>query len=865
MKMRSNKAQLRAIINNDFGVRSGVYTAIEPSVSMKMDERGEYQYIFKKELSERSYSQLLKVDMMSDKSSDEGEISKELFGSQKSVKYDQEIGYFTNLYAGHAIVGGFRERASSGGMCSWVLSELLKKKVVDGVIHFHPVSPTKNGGKLFKYTISRSQEDINKGAKSRYYPGELSDVLAEVKSKEGKYVVVGIPEFITELRLLARVDPIYKERIPIMLGLICGHQKTAKYVESLAWQFGIKPGDLEAVDFRIKQPERKAMDYLHEFTGKINGGEVATIRKSHAELFGEVWAHGFFKSKFSDFSDNVFNENADAVFGDAWLPQYNKDGKGNNVVIIRNKIISDIIKQGIKSKSLKLDIVDTETIKQSQRGLIHHGRDELGYRISKQKSKGYWTPKKRFAPKKVSLIRKHIQDLRYCMARESHEVYQEALKRNDWFFFKSTMLQTIRKYNELYRLKGGVLVQQRHKTVKADLDYVIDRLRSSVRVRTRIRNLKHKARIRTRIRKYAEKEREKRAEKIRYNMINRPHGAIVTLTDYFNYGNMLQRYALQRFLQKKGYRFISYAQEAFDVSDKKFDRLRNTIPFVQQRIYRKPYDVNDDYKYYITGSDQVWRKWGGDGGDDPFANVRYFMFDFIKNDQATRIAYAASFGQSDILSARLTEEFMDSVKPLIKKMNAVSVREVDGAKLVKKYWDVDASVTVDPTMLLDSKDYDALIQKPTMPLREPKSCFAYILGSSDNREDCLRKISKSLNADIDTLYLKEDDKLPSVEQWIMSIKAASFVVTDSFHGMVFCIIYKTPFIVLENEFGGASRIVSLLSELGIQDRFIMDKDLKGFNVNELNDINWRHVSRRLNNLRGRSSKWLLKALSEGGR
>lgn len=860
--MTSAQKALREILDNDYAVRSGVYSLVESSVRMEMDSRGEYRPVFDKELDDEAYRRLLQVDMMSDVSPSETELADDLFAKTKGVKSDPVIGYYTDLYAGHVVSGGYRERGSSGGMCSWLLAELLEKNIVDGVIHMHPVDPRKQDGKLFKYAISRSIDKVHQGAKSRYYPGELSKVLQEVKKKPGRYAIVGIPEFITEVRLLARVDPIIAERIKITVGLVCGHQKTAKYVEALAWQSGIRPGDLNSVDFRVKQSGSTAINYLHQFTGKIDGEEV-TLSKTHAELFGEVWAYGFFKSKFSDFTDNVFNETADVVLGDAWLPEYNKDGMGNNIVIVRDPTIAKIIRDGIKSRVLKLDTVDAETIKRSQRGLIHHGQDEISYRLDQQRKKRRWTPSKRFSGSELPLIRQHIQDVRYAMALSSHDYYQEALALGDWSYFRDKMKPMIARYKFLYALKSGRLANNRNKSVAVDVEYIVDRLKIAMRLRTRLRGLKQKVRIRTRIRAFIKSVEDRREAKLRNLMVNHPHGATLTLTDYFNYGNMLQRYALQRFLLKKGYRFVSYAQESFDTRNKSFDRLRKTIPFVEKRIYRKPPNKNDNYGAYIVGSDQVWRKWGGSSGDDPLASVRYYFFDFVKNNSAKRIAYAASFGQSDIKEARLTEDFMKSVKPLVKKMTAVSLRERRGIEIAKEWWNTDAQLTIDPTMLLTARDYNRLVKRSTCDLVLSKPLFAYILASSEERNEHIRKLfSVYGNKPSDVLYLKEAKILPPVEQWLQNIRDAELVITDSFHGMVFSIMYNTPFVVLENIFGGNSRVESLLGDLGLEDRLLSDTQISNYSKISMKDIDWRNVNEKIDQLRRHSATWLLDALRD---
>lgn len=849
MLANRSKKQLHDIIDNNYAVNSGVYSAVIKSVKMKMDKYGEYKPVFTKPLSQEEYRKLLQVDMMSDSSPNETEIGKELYSGVEGINFDSSIGYYTELYAGYVIDGGYRERGSSGGATSWLLAEMMKRKLVDAVIHMHPVDPDANDGVMFKYEISENLAKVKSGAKSRYYPGELSEVLADVKrNPRKKYAVVGIPEFITEVRTLMRVDPVFERQIAFTVGLVCGHQKSAKYVEALAWQHGIKPGELMEVDFRVKQPDSTAIDYLHKFKGRING-EVHEFTKSHGELFGEVWAHGFFKSKFSDFTDNVFNEVADVVFGDAWLPEYRADGMGNNIVIVRSPTLSKIFKEGIEGGHLKLDAVSAETIKKSQQGLIHHAQDELPYRLARQKPS--WVPKKRHQNGKIPKLRQQVQDVRYAMARNSHEIYYEAVGRDDWSHFEEKMTRYINDYKRLYEVQSQEVGSIRQATF-------LDDLRKKIALRTRLRALKHKTRVRTRYREYMKSRFENRQIELKDEVLKDPDGAILTLTGYFNYGNILQRYALQKFLLNNGHKFVSYAQEPLDTKDKSYDRLRNTIRFVEKRIIRKPFDSKDNYSAYVAGSDQIWRKWGLATEDKSFDSVKYYLFDFVTNNDAKRIAYAASFGHEKIKSANLTDSFMKSVKPLAQQMAAVSMRESSGVKIVKDYWGIESTTAVDPTMLMKSRDYNLLIKYSTAETRESKQVFGYILDNSDAGKQLVNKLAENHSLSSEIIYLYDKAKtLPSVEQWLKNIRDADLVITDSFHGMVFSILFNTPFIVLENHAGGVSRIEGLLAELGLDERLLSGDKAAHYKADKLPEIDWGAVNKKVADLRANSGSWLL--------
>lgn len=856
--MNKYKYHLENILNKGYGVRSGVYSAIDSSIKMELDTYGEYQPIFSGDETEDTFKRLLEVDSMSSYSTDEQYIADSIFKKTNGIKYDSLLGYYTGLYTGYVKEGKFRERGSSGGFTTWILAELLDKGHVDGIIHASSVDPKKENGVLFKYVISRSKKDLQKGSKSYYYPMELSQVLQVVKDNPGNYAVVAIPEFITELRLLTQVDPVMKERLKFMIGLVCGHQKTAKYAEALAWQHGIKPGDLSGVDFRVKQPESTALDYLHRFTG-FKDGEKVSFTKSHAELFAENWATGFFKSKFSDFTDNTFNETADVTLGDAWIPECNKDGMGTNILIVRDLTIATLLREAERDNRINLIEASEDLIKSSQQGLIHHTRDELPYRLMRHSSAG-WTPEKRTKPSfEIPKVRRDIQDIRYRMAVESSREYKKAVDRGDWTYFELKMTKLLDRYSQLYRLEGRRSRWRISNLNNYFVRLLVDKIRKKGRIRTRLKVIKAKLRVRTRLRQFKNDLVARKVEQ----RVKKADGAIVTVTGYYNYGSIIQRWALQRFLQLHNYNFLVYSENYkeplvnTDLPD--FEKFINTADFVEKRIWRKPFDDKDDFPVYITGSDQVWRNWSY---QDEANQLGYYFLNFVNNPKAKRIAYAASFGQDTIKKAGITGKFIKDSQALINKFDAISVREESGVEIVKKHWNQNAEHVVDPTMLVSMDEYSRLIDNSPYTLHDTGQVFSYILAIDDSNRGAAKRIAKESKLNLEEFYPKDYVVLPPVEQWLKGFRDAELVITDSFHGTVFAIINKTPFVVIENTFGGSARLTSLLEAVGLDDRLISADARESFKLKELRDINWDDVSRRLNVLREHSADWLLATLAK---
>lgn len=385
----------------------------------------------------------------------------------------------------------------------------------------------------------------------------------------------------------------------------------------------------------------------------------------------------------------------------------------------------------------------------------------------------------------------------------------------------------------------------------------VETIRIRLRLRTRLRNIitfskKQKKVIVTSIRSIV--------IRIQYR---RPDGVIVTLNDYSNYGNMIQRFALQEFLRQKGYKFLSYDQDLPIKNDLKDARLKWMVEFSDRYIPRKDFDKNDSFPIYIVGSDQVWRKWWW--YKDESQELGYFFLNFVKNPEAILIAYAASFGKDTLREAEISPRFAKEIEPQLHKFSAISIREKSGVQIMKNEWGMTSEQVVDPTMLLDVDHYSKLIRQAPKELDEIKDIFTYMISETEEKIFIVDKISKQLNMEKSGIFLGQSGSLPPIEQWLKGFHDAKFTITDSFHGTVFSILNNTDFVVIENGIGGAARLENLLSMLGIKDRLIHEGDAKSYDVTKVEAISWLDVNKKLAKLREESSSWLLDVVKSGSR
>lgn len=405
-------------------------------------ELGSYG-MYQADLSSATSSQIDAADRVcpfSDSSKNENRLSEERYGELPS---DPRIGRHLSVYAGRVTDDARVVGSSSGGLTSWFLGELLVRGLVDGVIHVG----RGEGPELFGYTVSRDVDALRATRKSMYYSSTLDEVVRDVRGDGRTYAVVGVPCFITAMRHLQDEDEELRKQFTWHIGLVCGHLKSQFFAESLAWQAGVRPEDLEAIDFRVKNPGRRSYSYDYEVRAK---GRAPRRRPTLAAIDGS-WGYGAFQPEACNFCDDVFAETADVVFGDAWLRRYTDDWRGTNVVVTRRAEADMILAEGIAGGAVRLEPLSIDDAAFSQAGNFRHRREGLRVRLADDLAKGLSVPRKRVTPgydgttpERVALIRQ-----RRGMSELSLRTFAEAKAVGRLSVYARPMRAAIRRYRRL--------------------------------------------------------------------------------------------------------------------------------------------------------------------------------------------------------------------------------------------------------------------------------------------------------------------------------------------------------------------------------------------------------------------------------
>jgi coenzyme F420-reducing hydrogenase beta subunit len=384
----------------------------------------------------------------SDDAKNETSLARDRF---PALPEDDRIGRYDLVLAGRVTEDKTLIGSSSGGLTTFLLSELLDRGEVDGVIHVG----RSDGSGLFEYRISRSVTDLVGSRKSVYYSVTLADVLNSVLRDRGRYAIVGVPCFIRAARLLADEVPELSSSLRYFVGLVCGHMKSRFFAESLGWQLGVAPEELNAIDFRVKDPTRGSDRYSYAVTSTTN---LSPREAPVSTALDGNWGYAAFQPEACNFCDDIFAETADVVLGDAWLPQYTADWRGTNVVISRNEVTSEILCEAMDTELVAAERIPPSVAADTQSGNFRHRRDGLRLRLADDIGKELKVPKKRVSPGLSHITRRRaaLVRARRGLSHLSLQRFADARAAQDLSRYTRPMRRGIRRYDLLSAVDRGL-------------------------------------------------------------------------------------------------------------------------------------------------------------------------------------------------------------------------------------------------------------------------------------------------------------------------------------------------------------------------------------------------------------------------
>ncbi|MCM1035930.1 MAG: polysaccharide pyruvyl transferase family protein [Bacteroides sp.] len=312
-----------------------------------------------------------------------------------------------------------------------------------------------------------------------------------------------------------------------------------------------------------------------------------------------------------------------------------------------------------------------------------------------------------------------------------------------------------------------------------------------------------------------------------------------------NYGGILQNWALQQVLLRLGHSPITITYGDFSYGQRLSiwsHRLIYNILFLKKRhqimsprwwekTCKKMYEFckahinvtkgiatcaernwrSDRVDAYIVGSDQVWRPRYNKAPGQLIA-----MYGGYVPSGKALLAYAASFGTDEW---EYTPEQTAEARKLIRRFKAISVRETGAIRLCRQHLDVESDLVLDPTLLLNADDYSSLITAEARSTVPVNALGVFFLDPTPEKHIQATQMAQRLGLVIHVIGATDDNgNKASIESWLAAFENCSHIITDSFHGTVFSILYHRPFTTIINEDRGADRITSLLALVNLPDR-----------------------------------------------
>lgn len=361
-----------------------------------------------------------------------------------------------------------------------------------------------------------------------------------------------------------------------------------------------------------------------------------------------------------------------------------------------------------------------------------------------------------------------------------------------------------------------------------------------------------------------------------------------------NYGSILQAFALQKFLQARGFEVIDFNysavirvkmmnwlinrnspklfydkykdsrgqrtythQSLFEERNRRFNEFKRQNMNIT-KLYTNPKQIKKaakDFEIFICGSDQIW--------SPALMNPIYYLE--LSPAEGVRIAYAPSFG---VMKTSKTKE--KKIARYLNKFNYISIRENEGREFIKNITGLDVPVQVDPTMLLNKDEWRQYTGKR---IETDNYIFCYLLSPNQKYIEAIRKISNEKNLKVIIVPSSKgpfntgfDERISTGPvEWLNYIENASIIFTDSYHGCIFSSLFEKEFILFKRFTDSDirsenSRVYTLTKLLAIEDRLIDENKLAM--INKLKDIDFENVKRIIDDKAKESGDWLLNILKK---
>ena len=282
-------------------------------------------------------------------------INKSKSPNNYGIKADNKyyVGYDKNISG--------RKKSASGGIVTKILSQLLKEKKVDYVIHAKGVS-AKIGEPHFIATISSSEEQLNENRSSFYSNIDFSDVIEEFKNKSYKVVITGVPCVTRGIKKLFHENRFYNKNKVYLVSLPCSHNVSGQFIDFLAESEKISKEESFFINLRNKDEIKDANHYRNHFFKKDSQDKIVTLSKKERfkNDFTKLWRNYCFSLNVCHYCSDFWGYEGDVSIKDAWGKWSKKSSFGQSMVIVRNEEINNLLNGLANNNEIKLQGISFE-------------------------------------------------------------------------------------------------------------------------------------------------------------------------------------------------------------------------------------------------------------------------------------------------------------------------------------------------------------------------------------------------------------------------------------------------------------------------------------------------------------------------
>lgn len=336
--------------------------------------------------------------------------------------------------------------------------------------------------------------------------------------------------------------------------------------------------------------------------------------------------------------------------------------------------------------------------------------------------------------------------------------------------------------------------------------------------------------------------------------------ALLTMFNIMNYGSALVAYAVNQMIESLGYTVLMIDKDINGVDYNKTDN--RSMQFAKKKYNISKYYKNNESTFelnkivdtFVVGSDTMW--WDTEWAYD------YAYLDFVESSKR-KIAFTTSFAHE---TPAMDYNAQIRRKYLFNRFDYISTREESGVKILKEMFGVDSVSFYDPTLMVEKEIFDKLAEESGKT--ESDFVFAYMLDLTPEKEEAAKYVADKLNAKLKIIsnmrykgkskYIDENNI--SIEDFVYYCKNAKFIITDSFHGICFSVIYERPFLAIVNAWRGFARY-KRFEEMQLKSQ-IVDSVEKVYEYKDFNfQIDFTTAKEKIEEERPKVYKWLSHALS----